>query len=136
MATKTSNTGRDSDKFTLRFSEGLREQIKRAAAANNRTMNAEIVARLQSTFKSRQIAANVMAASHVKPAYDLPDYMKEVAKEQVDKLNKAFDENFLPALAALIDEQIQKEHEKRVRLLEEVMETHLFRASKTKKPKA
>jgi len=50
MATKTSNTGRESDKFTLRFSEGMREQIRKAAESNNRTMNAEIVDRLQQSF--------------------------------------------------------------------------------------
>lgn len=38
------------DKFLLRLPDGMREELKSAAKANNRTMNAEIVARLQSTF--------------------------------------------------------------------------------------
>mgnify|MGYP003585097133 CR=1 FL=1 len=47
MATDTSSTGRDSDKFMLRLPDGMRDQLKQAAALNNRTLNAEVVARLQ-----------------------------------------------------------------------------------------
>ncbi len=50
MATETAATGRESDKFMLRFPEGMRATIKEAAEKNGRTMNAEIVARLQSSF--------------------------------------------------------------------------------------
>ncbi|MEO6014054.1 MAG: Arc family DNA-binding protein [Devosia sp.] len=39
--------GRGSDKFPLRFPDGLRDRIKAAAASNNRTMNAEIISRLE-----------------------------------------------------------------------------------------
>ena len=54
MATATSSTGRESDKFMLRFPDGMRASIKEAADKNKRTMNAEIVARLQSTFRSAE----------------------------------------------------------------------------------
>lgn len=54
MATETSNTGRESDKFMLRFPDGMRDRIADAARAAGRSMNAEIVARLQSTFKPEQ----------------------------------------------------------------------------------
>jgi len=50
MATDTKTTGRDSDKFMLRFPDGMRDRIADAAKANNRTMNAEIVARLEVSF--------------------------------------------------------------------------------------
>lgn len=52
MATDTPNTGRDSDKFMLRFPEGMRDRLKEAAKSNNRTMNAEILARLEQSFSS------------------------------------------------------------------------------------
>ncbi len=42
--------GRGSDQFALRLPDGMREQIKAAAAANHRSMNAEIIARLEDTF--------------------------------------------------------------------------------------
>ncbi|EJK83558.1 Arc family DNA-binding protein [Rhizobium sp. AP16] len=39
------------DKFLLRMPDGLRERIKSAAELNNRSMNGEIVERLQYTFE-------------------------------------------------------------------------------------
>lgn len=38
--------GRGADQFTVRFPDGMRDRIKAAAEANNRSMNAEIVATL------------------------------------------------------------------------------------------
>lgn len=38
------------DQFVLRLPEGMRERIKAAAEANNRSMNAEILARLEITL--------------------------------------------------------------------------------------
>ncbi len=40
-------TTRESDKFMLRLPDGMRERIKAAAEANNRSMNAEIVKALE-----------------------------------------------------------------------------------------
>lgn len=39
------------DKFIVRLPDGMREQISEAAAANNRSMTAEIVARLAWSFE-------------------------------------------------------------------------------------
>jgi plasmid stability protein len=39
------------DKFMLRFPDGMRDRIKEAAAENGRSMNAEIVYRLQTTLE-------------------------------------------------------------------------------------
>lgn len=39
------------DKFIVRLPDGMRDQIAAAAKANNRTMNAEVVARLKLTFE-------------------------------------------------------------------------------------
>lgn len=38
------------DQFVLRLPDGMRDRIKAAAEANNRSMNAEIVARLERTL--------------------------------------------------------------------------------------
>lgn len=56
MATEKA-TGRDSDKIMLRVPDGMRDRIKAAADANNRTMNAEIVARLQASFPDSLISS-------------------------------------------------------------------------------
>lgn len=44
-------TGRDSDKIMLRVPDGMRDRIAAVAKTNSRSMNAEIVARLQASFK-------------------------------------------------------------------------------------
>lgn len=44
------NTGRESDKFMLRLPEGMRDALKSVAGDNGRSMNAEIVARLQDSL--------------------------------------------------------------------------------------
>lgn len=38
---------RDSDKYIVRFKDGMRSKIKEHAARNNRTMNAEILSLLE-----------------------------------------------------------------------------------------
>lgn len=38
------------DKFMLRLPDGMRDRIKAAAERNNRSMNAEIVSRLEQSF--------------------------------------------------------------------------------------
>ena len=41
----------DQYRYNLSFPPGLRDRIKEAAKANNRSMNAEIVTRLQKSFE-------------------------------------------------------------------------------------
>lgn len=43
-------TNRESDRFMLRLPDGMRDRIKAAAEANNRSMNAEIVATLEKQY--------------------------------------------------------------------------------------
>ena len=43
-------TNRDSDKFMLRLPDGMRDRIKVAASRNGRSMNAEIVATLETAY--------------------------------------------------------------------------------------
>lgn len=41
---------RELDKYIVRFPDGMRDRIAEAARGNNRSMNAEIVARLEASF--------------------------------------------------------------------------------------
>lgn len=41
------------DRYMLRLPDGMRDRIKRAAEANNRSMNAEIVATLEGAYPSK-----------------------------------------------------------------------------------
>lgn len=45
-----SQTGRQSDQFKLRFPDGMRDRIEEAAKDNGRSMNAEIISRLEASF--------------------------------------------------------------------------------------
>lgn len=38
------------DKYVVRFPDGMRDRLKAAASENHRSMNAEIIARLQASF--------------------------------------------------------------------------------------
>lgn len=40
------------DKFIIRLPDGMRDQLKAAAEANNRSMNAEIVHRLKKSLEA------------------------------------------------------------------------------------
>jgi hypothetical protein len=51
---------RESDKFVLRLPDGLRDRIKRAAESNRRSMNAEIVATLESYYPPEPSAADLI----------------------------------------------------------------------------
>jgi predicted DNA-binding protein len=46
----SATTGRDSEKFNLRLPDGMRERIADAAKENGRSMNSEIIARLEASF--------------------------------------------------------------------------------------
>jgi plasmid stability protein len=43
--------GRGSDQYMVRFPEGMRDRLKAAAAENGRSMNTEIIARLEQSFE-------------------------------------------------------------------------------------
>lgn len=51
-----------SDKFMLRLPDGMRDRIKDAAAANNRSMNAEIVATLEEKYPAETLDDALAAA--------------------------------------------------------------------------
>lgn len=51
-------TTRDSDKYIIRFIDGLKDRIEGAAAANNRSINAEINSRLQQSFDLEPMKAS------------------------------------------------------------------------------
>lgn len=46
---------REQDKFVLRLPDGMRDRLKAAAEANKRSMNAEIITRLEGSFLSSKI---------------------------------------------------------------------------------
>lgn len=52
MKTPEKQPASEADKFIVRLPEGMRDRIAEAAKVNQRSMNAEIVARLQFSFEA------------------------------------------------------------------------------------
>lgn len=90
------------DKFVVRLPEGMRERLAQAAKTSNRSMNSEIVARLEESFPAtlpehevlkqlydehlRQLRTQIIAAANAtRPGYngaqsfELPDTPEELA---------------------------------------------------------
>lgn len=53
MADRSSYPSEQADKYLLRLPDGMRERLKEAAKESNRSMNAEIVARLEQSFLTK-----------------------------------------------------------------------------------
>lgn len=75
-------TGRESDKFMLRLPDGMRERIKVEAMANNRSMNAEIVATLEERYPAPVTDSDVYRFERMQ---QIIDELDEVMHDIVDR---------------------------------------------------
>ena len=74
------------DKVLVRMPDGMRDSLKKAAKANNRTMNAEIIARLQLTF-DETIVTTVEARARLGPEEKRVQFnADEIAAKVVERL--------------------------------------------------
>lgn len=97
---------RDQDKFMLRLPEGIRERIAVAARANNRSMNAEIVARLAETLSHGVVGRlrNVLRCiNQERPYMHLsPSLIAErIGETNATYLERVFDNNAEPTFDVL-----------------------------------
>jgi plasmid stability protein len=96
------------DKFVLRLPDGMRDKIGVAARAHKRTMNAEIVQRLEASFAPINeplfvINKNTAEADII---WELRDSMQSLQAEVADlraNLIKAIDDNADPETAGVPD---------------------------------
>lgn len=76
---------RGSDQFNLRFPDGMRESLKEEAAKNGRSLNAEIIHRLETTLKMESFHYRTghafPTADQMQAAADTFMAMLEYAKE-------------------------------------------------------
>lgn len=56
------STGRDAYQYPLRLPDSIRDRLKIEADANRRSLNAEIVARLEASFNSSSLPSDVVKA--------------------------------------------------------------------------
>lgn len=83
------------DKFMLRFPDGMRDRIREEAEANGRSMNAEIIHRLEQSFANRSIRTGTLLTAeearqqaeetrvHLKAAFR--DYLIEEVDEAISR---------------------------------------------------
>jgi hypothetical protein len=72
---KSNFPSRALDKFVVRLPAGMRDQLAEAAQKNNRTMNAEIVSRLEASLQRVENE-------------EVPDFVSPFLAESIDKLIK------------------------------------------------
>ncbi|TBN47557.1 Arc family DNA-binding protein [Paracoccus sediminis] len=77
--------GRESDKFMLRLPEGMRNRIKSVAEANNRSMNAEIIATLEDAFPPLITASEAQIEEALRSTRDAL-YSSDLTEDQKDQL--------------------------------------------------
>lgn len=79
---------RGSDQFNLRLPDGMRDQIAALADANGRSMNAEIVTRLQASLDiadvTKPFGPRSTKGKTLKDAIDVLNYIGEIARSAVD----------------------------------------------------
>lgn len=78
---------RGSDQFVVRFPEGMRDRIKDEADKNGRSMNAEIIARLNSSFW----ALEEIEASKEKNE-QLLDKINRLMNDKLSEIDRFFDD--------------------------------------------
>lgn len=75
--------GRGDDQYMVRFPKGLRDRVKASAEANGRSMNSEIIARLEESFVDDEPAP---ASGWLGRRYDIPeDTPNEVLDEVIQR---------------------------------------------------
>lgn len=82
---------RHADKYIVRFPDGMRDRLKEAAHANGRSMNAEIIARIQLTF-DQDPALGFMTPNQRKAILGSPELEERLVERLSEKLKAAVKE--------------------------------------------
>lgn len=67
--------------YQLRLPQELRDKIKKSAGEHNRSMNSDIVARLEQTFEAAIVLTEVEKADYEELKQELKKDMKVIAEE-------------------------------------------------------
>jgi len=76
------------DKFVVRLPNGLRDRIKLAAEASNRSMNAEIVWTLEAKYPHRELVSVDEVKKWILDTYQLAASYPEVTNEDLVKMKQ------------------------------------------------
>ena len=94
---------RGSDQFVLRMPEGMREKLRDIAEANGRSMNSEIVQRLQDSF-DRDAQDAAYFASYQPPSQEEMEQQARAYREWMESTDSPSEPDFDPFEAEIFDE--------------------------------
>ncbi|SMC70553.1 Arc-like DNA binding domain-containing protein [Fulvimarina manganoxydans] len=77
------------DQFQVRLPPGMRDQIKAASEANNRSMNAEVVARLEESLSGKNLQVIEALATAYGTTYSRLEYNRQIVELVTEALTKA-----------------------------------------------
>jgi hypothetical protein len=80
---------KDYDQFIVRLPPGMRDRVAAAARACDRSMNAEIVARLEESFVDEMYAEDETGGPKISAAEEFPPLSAEEI-EEMDRWNEAY----------------------------------------------
>ena len=90
--------GRGAEQFTVRFPDGLRDRIKAAADANNRSMNAEIIATLGVKYP---VVEEIVEAAMRLPRHEMDRFLDAFVQKLLDSgefAEKDIEDGLLPGV--------------------------------------
>ncbi|WP_312418951.1 Arc family DNA-binding protein [Shinella sp.] len=100
---QTKKAGRGSDQFPLRLPDGMRDAIKAAAEISGRSMNVEIVSRLEASFSNAELedAERRDYERRIRVLLDNEARMKDYFKDALNALTRGDAEKAQQILAPL-----------------------------------
>lgn len=115
---------RHADKYIVRFPDGMRDRLKAAAVQSSRTLNAEIVSRLQDSLDARETPQERILALHLAEAHDEIKRLKMTVTERSGaSRQKELDLGLAPLKSELhqLREDVQGELRNQVKVILQLM---------------
>jgi plasmid stability protein len=93
----------EAERFQIRLPDGFRDQIRIAAEANHRSMNAEIIARLMSTFHSSEEDSSMKTGRDSDQfRVRFPDGMRDRIKARAESSGRTMQAEIVVMLEAVL----------------------------------
>lgn len=105
--TKPKRAPQQGEKYIVRLPEGMRDRIAESAKANNRSMNAEIVARIQNSFEAQEDVRQLLAPMEEK----LDEIGRLLLKQEETRTPE--EKRYTPEQTKALKEEINKAQRKK-----------------------
>lgn len=102
MSDEAKYPSEEAERFQIRLPDGFRDQIRAAAEANHRSMNAEIIARLMSTFSLNETTSMKTGRTSQQFNFRMPDEMKGLIQARADGNNRSMNSELVAMLEGVL----------------------------------